>query len=475
MKPFHTLCVAPVLRVPLVCCATMTSALIAQTGDILEEPRGLFHAIPHFVSTNAPGLPRLAFKQPGDQISAPIQPIVLGGVVPNLQHGAIFGAVAPLVTIDAVSSGNDFIPVDELGRVNPHSGLGWVAFTFSVTDGSSKTGSIMEARRNSSIPVGGDIYGYFLEGSNVSSPGGVPAFMVQKVYLEQGHEHVRLDAGREITAHDAFFPYIQFGVAPGPLLLRTDRFYFSVTSDSAAAINAYWAPFPVQDQWPQVHGADVLEMTWNANAPTPAWSKPIVYRSAVELGLTNQDIDALAVDTSVARRPILMSTTTPSIFLLLSVLGEPHEVQAHVAPNNQGTPIRLVDEGDIDAICVYDPDQITGNPHIGWPWSFPYLTPRLSLSLGSEGSESDGGTLYKASVSGFRSTLPPGPVNLLMSIDGASWRSVGSSYRTNQHTLQWSFQIRGPVASPGTQFFLRAEYHPPSGSPVQTWSLTFSR
>ncbi len=472
MKLTHTLCLG-----------LSTASLLAQT-----EPRGSFAAIPHFLSvTSAASSPlELAWKPTGD-VPPGYQPI-LGipvGTAPDLRITSMFpAALATHIRFDGIASGNDNIPypsppngTDPGGILNPDpvpgGTAGWMAITFSVKQGSlgGSNGPIISQRAGQTGGNGADIYGYFVPGANTSSgtPGiaSVPPAIIGRVYLEQGREHLNL-TGFNIDAHDAYLPYVQAGdPAPSTLLLSNSAFFFSLTPASASAINTQvpqlWIPGT------PAHGADIYRITWST--ATKKWSAPSVFRSRQQMGLgDSENIDALAVKALTGTAPgdgvILFSTETLTRSDLLVQGSVPQLPTLGVMPveprDRNGVPIRLVSEGGVDAVTVYDPESLMANPRMGFPIVSALPWPTLGASVASFGSDFADPAGYLVSVSGFQ-RFETGIVTLMTRINGGPAFAFTSFSTTGSSTIER--QILGVPS--GFEFDVWAQFQP-SGAPAPT-------
>lgn len=422
-----------------------------------EEPRGPFAAIAHGLSlANQAGANSVLFKTVGDQTSAPAVPPVPIAGAPNFAMTTLFGGQASYFDLDAMSTGNDLIPVNEEGMIVPDENNGWVAITFSVTTATTDVaGTIVNLRSQMPQPShGADLFGYFLLDSNTDpSTLGVPAELVGRAFLQQGVEHSAIATPAEMDGHDAFMPYVAAGVIPDDLgLLRTvDRFFFSVTQLSATAINQARTPGSVLANWfPQpVSAATVYGMHWTSSG----WSAPYVLRSASSLDLDpEEDIDALAVDyTNEDGIVVLFSTTTTTRPQLLLAL-----------PNSGGSeartpigPVKLVAEGDVDAICTYDPESGEGfNPYIAFPYAVAGFSPKIGLSAAGDG------LAYQVIASGWSGPKTAGAMSLYMLVGGIWYPLVTSQQRsTTDHSMQFSFTLPSPPPA-GAMVDLLAVFEP---------------
>lgn len=382
-----------------------------------DDPRGAFQSVPHFFSlANPTGISDLAWKLEGDIPST--FPMVAGlptGSSADFRRTAMFdAALGALISLDGISSGNDHIPSPSSITVGTSvfhgclipapGGVGWVAITYSVTNGSTRTGTIMATRHaNLQGAVGADLYGYFLPGSNVDpATGGVPANLVDRIYLEQGREHMNLPLNSEVDGHDALMPYVQAGFPTGPVLRRNDVFYFSITKASAAAISSTlgstWLQNPPASP-PYASGADIYEIRWDPTMRT--WSRPSLCRSAASMDLDPvlDDIKALGVWAPVISQPenVVLFATDRNDGINLRVQGA-RSTPVNQARNRDGTPIVMVTTGRIDGISVYDPETIISARGLGLPAADGLLRmPGLGLCITSENPA--GAPLV--SVSGF--------------------------------------------------------------------------
>jgi len=346
---------------------------------------------------------------------------VLGAPVYTL--AAMFPGISPLaIELDAISSGNDHIPflltVGGFGGCldpNQYGGTsGWVAMTFSVKNNQNpqlpplNAPGIINSRVTAygAAAVQGDLYGYFLPTSDTStgSPSapnlvGVPDMLPGQVYLEQGREHMNLPTGFNLDGHDAYMPYIQAGatIPPGgshPLLYTTTKFYFSLTPASAIALAGYSSSFGGSP-----HPATIYSITWK---PT-GWTGISVFRTAAELGLSAGDIDALAVRNHPSRGDAILYSTGTSgpVLYVQGTRGSP----IWEARDRNGVPIRFIVSGDIDSISVYDPEFMTVNQNLGFPFADTTLTqPSFSLCVTSEARQDAARNRCAMSVSGLRPT-----------------------------------------------------------------------
>ena len=122
----------------LVTCAAVSLAPLSAMQ--LQSGAGPFSPIANGISLDdSSQMDYVRIKAVGDQTAFPppaqTPPVVVGvPAVPDYSLTALFGANAPLVEIDAMSTGNDLLFVDATGRLD--LSLRWAAMTYSVTHGS---------------------------------------------------------------------------------------------------------------------------------------------------------------------------------------------------------------------------------------------------------------------------------------------------------------------------------------------------
>lgn len=163
-------------------------------------------------------------------------PVVSNGPsnVPNFSTTSMFGALAQDVRIDGMSTGNDLMPLTETGVMDPALFQAWAMFAIGfASNAKGQSGSYLEEQSNSPTGPGGDLFGFYFEGS------GLPNHWVGKGFVEQEVDsYTNLPAGPiEITAYDAYMSMIvnNEGV-PNAFVPNTTSFFFTVTSSSALSL-----------------------------------------------------------------------------------------------------------------------------------------------------------------------------------------------------------------------------------------------
>ncbi len=385
----------------------LTPALYAQGSANASQPvyvnqdtfRGQMSAMVVGLSleTNQGTTDRVLAKAEGDQQSFPL---VWGPNSPSraidYDPAILFPGVSGLVSIDAWSTGNDFVPAINLnGEVVLDGFDSWVAITVSFSQETNGAGGsnpdLVDHRkaRAASIPglrddPGADLYSYYFPGSK-----GIASRLIGRTVVEQASEHMGLGSGDQIDAMDfgmGVFSFRGASIPSRPYELR-NRLYFSITRASASALDGHYgmpgqtAHFAHTDASSNVfvQNADpaaVYAMDWNET--NSSWSTPYVYRSSANLidrpEAGTFDVDAIAVDHGT--NEVIFSTT------LSGQVGAPLESQIMVSqPNGLGfttTPLKdeigdavggKVGSGDetrdVDAICISDPEAFDYMTHMG--------------------------------------------------------------------------------------------------------------
>ncbi|MEZ5966264.1 MAG: hypothetical protein R3F56_20680 [Planctomycetota bacterium] len=432
----------------------------------------------------------ILLKSWGDQ-SSPPQPIAAPTTagVPDFSATAMFGSFAQEIDIDAMSTGNDLLPLVHQPLEpsswyidpDPNSNDGWVAFLFSVrknTAGSSD--GIVWQRAPVANGAGGDVYGVFVEADTDPSSEGIPSELVDHVVLEQGGEHIGFSAPLpDVVAVDPFIPRIAAGfhnsnsnnflvnnalttTGSGTYIAAT--FYFSLTPSSAAVVstlrvnNVSWVgAMPNR----ALTGADVLAITWNGTS----WSNPYVYRTYEMFGLDpGADIDSLCVDVvddhttfSLCGSPLL-SAHWPS---------HPAPQTRPVRRTSDGQPIRLVNTGDVDSICAFDPERAMFHRMHGIPVASAVVVPAIGLSVAANADL----TGYHAIVSGWKTGSTPvdGTIRLYVSFNGGAPMQIGLPVQRSRADSSVPFYLPYTWPSSKTSISLVATFQP-AGSPDLYWT-----
>jgi hypothetical protein len=445
---------------------TLWSAMLplaAQGGG--DEPRGPFAAITHGLvlrqGTTAPPwtADQIRHKPLGDATSPP--PVFPAPVLgqPVFHAGSMFGQYAGLFELDAISTGNDIVPVDSEGTLTPALNNGWAAFTLSVTSATTGgSGTVVAARRTLNGSAGADLFGLFLPDSNID-PGslGVPVELVNQLYLQQGAEHMGVAASAELDAHDAFMPYVGTGDGiPEDIgfirCVAPYRFFFSITVASAAALEAARLSNQDLDQWlpsGPMHAGDVYGLVWTTNG----WDGLTRVKAASEFGSNVANIDALAIDYANPEGIVYVySTDTPGSAPLSVAIGS----GSGGAAKTPSGPIDLLNGLDIDGICVYDPEAGTGfNPYIGFPRAEFGLAPKIGLSAAGDGLS------FQVIVSGWENGMAkPGLMSLYAYSGGTRFTLVNNETRqATDRSMSFPFTLP-EWPGPGTEIDLLAVFAP---------------
>ena len=179
-------------------------------------------------------------KAVGDQTVFPppaqTPPVVVGvPAVPDYSFTALFGALAPLVEIDAMSTGNDLLFVDSTGQLDVSQR--WAAMTYSVTHDSplNDPGNPLTGQTG----PGAHMFSHIFSGSQWIFQG-----LLGQTQVAQSPQNMGLDqAGDvipELDGMDFAVPLITMnqGTSGGLLFVNEIEFYFSVTRASASQLQS---------------------------------------------------------------------------------------------------------------------------------------------------------------------------------------------------------------------------------------------
>lgn len=331
---------------------------------------------------------------------------------PDYRLNAMFEAadLAELI-INAFSTGNDNVPVDSLGQVDPGAGdPGWVILAFGVSDSIENGNGDLAIQRATGLPMGSDIYSYGVPGSvNIA-----PQYLGNVVLT---HTAAQLNTGPsqpEIVGFDLLAPLLiaNNGVRDEVFLNNlNDDFFFSVSPASAIDLNNMLNPTgnPAPPAPPSkftgltVDAGTVYRISYSTT--TGSWGSVTEFQTASQLALANLstqtpfDIDALAVraggtpsiifslaDVTAEQLLVQTAPNLPSIPLLdangdliTTSLGLPA-----VSPPGSGEP--NVTGNNIDSLCGIDPEigsysRVIGTPAPLQPWLMSNTAQPMSLSV----------------------------------------------------------------------------------------------
>jgi hypothetical protein len=441
-----------------------------------EEPRGPWAAIAQAFTLTADSS-NLRRKFAGDQTTYPAVFGVPATGVPDFRKTVLFPNHHMYVAIDAISTGNDRVPVVDVNGnwvldANPNAATGWVNFVFSVTpQTTSNLNGAVSMRVASNGHASGDVFSVFAKDSDTSyTDEGIPFELVDRVILEHGFEHIGLSATDTIMALDPYIPLIAAGWHAGnlPELLsftplignRVDaKLYFSVTPASAADLTANGSGWISGLPNRALSAADILQIIWNGSG----WSNPVVFRTAEELALSpDDDLTSLAVDGFAGPTVVFTPATNGG------------EIRANKSGSNgvirtqDGLPIRLVRAGDVDALGAYDPEIATFHRAHGVPVALRTVMPKVGLSVAMDQM----GAGYHVIMSGWPGPRTAGTFRLYISTNGNNWVPLGlAAARTmNMHAVGRYFPASAILVAPAV--WIRAEYTA-QGSPKvhSSWAV----
>lgn len=439
------------------CSILLTTPLFAQPPVAPDEERGPFQAYPHFVVLRtAGGTHALAWKPSNDVLALNAVASGTSITAPRYDLSSLFGSSEIPVQFDAISSGNDHIATDLDGKLDPDADpngqTGWIALTFSVTETQVIPGQPAHD---------GNLYSYFLPGSQDIPHPLIGSTSNGTMWLEQGHAHLGIALDQGLRGHDIHLPYIQNGASATPIDIHvTNRFFFSLTATSAQQCSTHARFQAARSSLPGqrlLSGADVFQMTWTPGTSGTAgsWSVPTILYSAEQLaGNVQADVDALAVDVTSAP-PVVTGVVNPVMYSLTagSPLGlglSPNDRQLLVKPSPNHDPkpprdrnnqlIRQALIGEVDALAVLDPEEAAFNQHFALPLKDGQPSYHLSLSIANDGPLTSPNGIFSVSVDGLAIASPGSTVKLQYST--VSTTPTWSDYETrtlppNQTTMQW--------------------------------------
>ena len=434
-------------------------------------------------------LDELLFKAPQQQTAFPPSwEALLFPNVPDYSLTALFGSsIAAVIEIDAHSTGNDFLPPLEkdangifTGALDVAASGRWVALTVSVADGAQGLpGSWFESRTQ--MPAGSDSPASDLVTHYLDESTGLHGSLVGATLLEQPSETLGL-AGTDPMGNPYDVDALDFGLAVnayGSPIVSTaffgnpDQYYFSISSECVAAVNANTVPPNSFDE--NGDAADpntVYYLQWDGSS----WGLPFVCRSAADLQLNDplDDLDALAVDSS-SGRIVFSSTLLPgtSQLRILDPLGDGcdssgsgsspvvldlkassgQSLASHTGSND------ITD--DIDAICLIDPEMGVLGTLMGTPNTVPgssVPTP-MGISVTATGNSS-GSVTMRVQASGWGGLSPgAGTIALYFTTgdpsDLSTWSSLGTIPRSAAEELvDWTVTL--PLGATFPSLYLAA-------------------
>jgi hypothetical protein len=373
----------------------LTGLALAPTASGQSSKRGPLSALGQGFTLR--GDPVLRHKPPGDQVALPPSFAAPAGLslYPDYRIETLFGAAhAPSIEIDAVSSGNDLIPVEFLDSdyvVQPaQAPLSFVVMQVSLKHGPlpGATGVVGARLQSSPGGVGGDVFSYWFRGNT-----GVEPEAIDKAYLVAGAEHMGIP-GSDLSGLDTSMALIvESNAAGSPFFPHTDAFYFSLTPDAAAYVRQNWSAlssaFAQNVDASDIQAATVFHARWMYWLSS--WDRIEVTFTPDDLGLSNEDdIDAVAYSKYTPHMLVYSLPYDPAHPQRSQVQvgfrgfgggpGHSHDLKA-----NDGLTIEqklgIPNGGDIDAVCGVDPEESL-DPWLGTPYApFAFSRPPAAIGL----------------------------------------------------------------------------------------------
>lgn len=323
----------------------------------------------------------LQHYRPDDQQVYSFEP--LAGA-PHFAVAEIFAGIdpglLPLVELDAISTGNDLIPVSftatDARIVQWMAPVTWTALFVSFAAGSvAPTDPEPMRSRAASGGAGADVFSWI-------TPGSVPLGAFEdRVFLDVRAELLGLGASEELSALDIPMALMAQGRGQPDALFSPHRnwFFFSLTQASAELLTAQFPGVADVD----MSGGTVFASHWNGSS----WNLPVVVKSANNLGLGGDssisreddvELDALAVDATWIEPLVVFSVVgsapMPQLQATRGLYG-PFELRDQ---NGNSASARFGDT-DVDAICGVDPEMGHFSRWFGTA-AAPFGLPPLNLS-----------------------------------------------------------------------------------------------
>lgn len=300
MKPTSRPRVAAPLSIAGSVTALLLSAdLSAQEGSFLQNLPSAF--ILDDSNSAGPGGNKFDINSPLNGQLIPYAPSAYTSV-PNFNIQLMFPNHFELMSLDAMSTGNDLVPI----QVDPTSGVPtidplvpqqtWVALNISLRDGATGApGSKIEGYVQAQLPnpAGAAVFSYHFPGSFL------PETVLDQVFVEHGPGTASgLSAnGADVVAFDTFVQAIANANGQNqPMFPTTNLFFFSLTRESAQAMNDAWLtdlaahnadpqnvpyPEPFASDSLLVHESSIYMVRWFQGA----WTTPVTQFHYHDLGV----------------------------------------------------------------------------------------------------------------------------------------------------------------------------------------------
>ncbi len=284
-----------------------------------------------------------------------------------------------LIDVDAVSLGNDVIPIAWMGgqpRIRPQRAPdGWAALFFSITN-ASVVANVPDPMASRAVGggAGADLYSWILPGSALGA-------FDNTIYLEVAAEQLQVERSEEIDVLDVSLALLaQNGGVPDPMFAPHDKtVFFSLTQKSAEDLAPFLGIAPLSD----VSGATIFTAQWEPSLG--AWGSITISRRPSDLGLAGVDptsaSDDLELDALAVR-----SQTNEFFYSTVASTGLPQLLMQYWAPpfykevlTDSGAHLQtFIGDSDVDALCGIDPELLVYSRWLGTPYA--PATPGIILS-----------------------------------------------------------------------------------------------
>lgn len=390
-----------------------------------------------------------------------------GPNTPDFSFGAMFPSVPPAFHLGSFSSGFHTVYVDWSDPLHPLltiPGGAWVFMFYSVTkDTNGEPGSLIETEANASEGPGGDMFSIVLPGSNV------PANILDCV--DVGVPNRANDSSElgllsttqpELRDFDPFFSFYENNDQWHLRLDPNPSVYFTLPTNVAYSVPSWFASG-------NPSGATILRIQWSTIS---GWSTlPSEFRTYQQLGLAQgHEIDALSVDElshNICLSLKKTASTTDDHQLMVAhhdgVITHPaapyfYDTTAFAGGGATRKVTRILgadEEGDVDAVCIGDPNRLQGQLTVYFPYIYgcrpappganwlSTMSTSVWMSPGYAGPAStDPNYTLAISVSGLQNSPGAGLVAFLLWGEPVNaWDPFTSTYDVFGTVLGWNYAL----------------------------------
>ena len=297
----------------------------------------------------------------------------------DYSSNALFGILEDVVEVDAHSIGKDMIPAVYENTMIPNVSSesdNWLAWVVSVKEGAVGTpGSYLASRGTQ--PVGADLLSFYASGSQGIAQELIGENAVEATWASMGYPSTA--ATRDIDALDygiGVHTFASNAAQPSVLFGSSNQYFFSLTPDSATALNglSYTHMFSSLGVARPGH---IYCLLWDDVA---GWGSLRIDALDTDLGLDlGEDVDALALNaTESTTYSYVISTPLGSRPQLLYSEGQGTHAElmdreaVSIGPISTDIDTPVVEKldlaketDDIDGLCGIDPEGIGYSKAVG--------------------------------------------------------------------------------------------------------------